>query len=80
MAHRKPVVVPNEAGCMEAIGGAEFGYVYQQGIIDDLAGKVDLGMRDATIGHRARQRVVEEYDWRVVAPRLDVIYRGNRPS
>lgn len=76
MAHRKPVVVPDEAGCMEAIGEGEFGYIYQQGDIDDLAAKAELAMSDTTIGPRARQRVLEEYDWRVVAPKLDEIYLG----
>jgi glycosyltransferase involved in cell wall biosynthesis len=80
MAHRKPVVVPDEAGCMEAIGDGEFGYIYQQGNIVDLAANVELAMKDAAIGIRARQRVLDEYDWRVVAPKLDAIYRGGVPS
>jgi glycosyltransferase involved in cell wall biosynthesis len=80
MAHQKPVVVPDEAGCMEAIGDGEFGYIYQQGNIDDLVAKVELAVKDSSIGLRARQRVLEEYDWRVVAPRLDAIYQGGTPS
>lgn len=80
MAHQKPVVVPDEAGCMEAIGDGEFGYIYQQDNIDDLAAKAELAMKDSSIGLRARQRVLEEYDWRVVASRLDAIYQGGMPS
>jgi glycosyltransferase involved in cell wall biosynthesis len=76
MTHQKPVVVPDEAGCMEAISAGEFGYIYRQGDIDDLAAKVELAMRDSVFGARVRQRVLEEYDWRVVAPKLDAIYRG----
>lgn len=80
MAQRKPVVVPDEAGCMEAIGNGDFGMIYQQGKIGDLAEKVEIAMADATIGGRARQRVLDEYDWRVVAPKLDAIYRGGVTS
>jgi glycosyltransferase involved in cell wall biosynthesis len=76
MAQRKPVVVPDEAGCMETIGGGDFGYIYPQGDIDALAAKVDAAMNDSIIGLRARQRVLDEYDWRVVAPKLDAIYKG----
>jgi len=75
MAHQKPVVVPDEAGCMEAIGEGEPGSVYKQGNIDDLAAKVERAMKDFAVGPRSRQRVLEEYDWRVVAPKLDKIYR-----
>jgi glycosyltransferase involved in cell wall biosynthesis len=76
MAHQKPVVVPDEAGCMEAIGDGEFGYIYQQGNIDDLVAKVELAMKDSSIGLRARQRILDEYDWRVVSRKLDQIYRS----
>jgi glycosyltransferase involved in cell wall biosynthesis len=76
MAHQKPVVVPDEAGCMEAIADGELGYIYQQGNIDDLVAKVELAMKDSSIGLRARQRILEEYDWRVVSRKLDQIYRS----
>ncbi len=76
MALRKPVVVPDEAGCMEAIGGGEFGYIYRQGDVSDLAGKTLAALADRQRGQRARERVLAEYDWRVVAPKLDAIYRG----
>lgn len=79
MAHQKPVVVPDEAGCLEAIAGGQFGYIYRQGNIADLIAAVELAMKDSTIGLRARQRVIEEYDWKVVAPKLDAIYRGGKP-
>jgi len=80
MAHKKPVVVPNEDGCMEAIAAGECGFIYQQGDMTDLVAKVELAMRDSSIGRRARQRVMEEYDWRVVAPKLDAIYRAGTSS
>ncbi len=76
MTHRKAVVVPDEAGCMEAIGQGEFGFIYRQGGLDDLAAKTLSALADADRGQRARERVLAEYDWRVVAPRLDAVYRG----
>jgi glycosyltransferase involved in cell wall biosynthesis len=76
MAHQKPIVVPEEAGCLEAIGDGEFGFIYQQGNVDDLAEKVLAALGDAKKCAGARERVLAEYDWRIVAPKLDTIYRN----
>ncbi len=76
MALAKPVVVPNEDGCMEAIGEGEFGLIYKLGDIDDLAAKTELALENQQIGTLARKRVLEEYDWRVVMRKLDAVYRG----
>ncbi len=75
MAHSKPVVVSNEPGSTEAIDYGAFGYSYEIGNFEDLKAKTLAAMGDRTIGYRARQRVLREYDWRVVAPQLDTIYR-----
>jgi len=80
MAHQKPVVVAAEAGCMEAIANGEFGSIYRQGDIDDLAAKVELVLTDPSLRPLSRQRVLAEYDWRVVAPKLDAIYQGGRSA
>lgn len=74
MAHSKPVVVPNEAGCVEAIGGGECGLVYLPGDVDDLAAKTIAALGDTGMGARGRKRALAEYDWRVVAPKLDALY------
>ncbi len=76
MTHSKPVVVPDEPGCMESVGQGEFGFIYRQGDIDDLAAQVEKGLRDKEIGAAARGYVLREYDWRVIALRLDAIYLG----
>ena len=76
MAHRKPVVVPNEPGCLEVVNHGEFGLVYQLGDVEDLAEKTVRALAETGLGERARQRVLDEYDWRVIAPKLDAIYRG----
>ena len=76
MAHRKAVVVPNEAGCLEVVNHGEFGHVYQLGYVADLADKTLQALADTELGERARQRIRSEYDWRVIAPKLDAIYQG----
>jgi glycosyltransferase involved in cell wall biosynthesis len=77
MAHSKPVVVSNEPGSMEAIDHGAYGYFYELGNMEDLKEKTLLAINDNTIGAKARQRVLEEYDWRVVAKKLDGIYKEN---
>jgi glycosyltransferase involved in cell wall biosynthesis len=76
LAHRKPVVVPDDAGCLEAIGGGAFGLVYQHGDLADLAVKTQDALSERRNSSAARDRVLSEFDWRVVAPQLDDIYRS----
>lgn len=77
MAHSKPVVVSNEPGSMEAIDHGAYGYFYELGNIEDLKEKTLLAISENTIGKKARKRILEEYDWRVVAKKLDAIYKGD---
>lgn len=76
MAQSRPIVVPDEAGCVEAVGNGEAGYIYSAGNIDDLLKKTQQAMKDDDIGERARNRVLAEYDWKVVSGWLDKIYRS----
>ena len=76
MAHGKPIVVPDEAGCLEAINGGDFGFVYHLGDIDSLASATRQALGDAHRRARSRSRVLEEYDWRVVISQLDAIYNS----
>ena len=80
MALGKPIVVPNEPGCVEAMGGGDLGYVYDQSDIDDLVAKTSLAFGDKGGQKERRDRVLKEYDWRVVAPQLDAIYSGVKPG
>lgn len=75
MTQKKPIVVPNEKGCMEVTGEGDCGYIYELGNLGDLAEKVDLAREASKIGERGRARVLEQYDWKVVAPQLDAIYQ-----
>ncbi len=76
MAHEKPVIVSNEPGSMEAISHGKYGYFYELGNINDLQQKTILALNDTNKGQLARQRVLEEYDWKVVAKKLDQIYQN----
>jgi glycosyltransferase involved in cell wall biosynthesis len=76
MAHGKPVVVPDEAGCKEAIGNGEAGYIYTADDIEELARQTRAAMTDDKIGQVGRQRVEQEYDWRDVSKQLGEIYQA----
>jgi glycosyltransferase involved in cell wall biosynthesis len=77
MALGKSIVVPNEAGCMEAIGEGEAGLIYELGNINDLAEKTLAALQGPERIEIAVRRVEREYDWQIVAPKLDAIYRAS---
>ena len=74
MTHGKPIVAPDEPGCMEAIAGGEFGLYYQLGDIDELTAKTRAAISGTDKSCLCREFVLKEYDWRVVAPKLDAFY------
>ena len=74
MAQSKPVVVSNEPGSMEAIDHGKYGYFYELGNIQDLKNQTLLAIEDTIKPVKARQRVLEEYDWRIVIKKLDRLY------
>jgi glycosyltransferase involved in cell wall biosynthesis len=75
MAHGKPVIVSNEPGSMEAIDHGAYGLFYELGDIEDLKEKTLLAINDNSIGEKARQRVLDEYDWRIISQKLDCTYK-----
>ena len=58
------------------LDGVACSLIYENGNIDDLAQKTLKALTDSELGNCARKRVLAEYDWRVIAPKLDAIYRG----
>ena len=76
MAQSKPVVVSNEPGSMEAIDHGKYGYFYELGNIQDLKNQTLLALKDTFKPVKARQRVLVEYDWRVVIKKLDRLYNA----
>jgi glycosyltransferase involved in cell wall biosynthesis len=80
MAAGKSIVVPNELGCMEAIAGGEAGRIYRIGDIAHLVEQTQAAIQDHSIGAIARERVLREYDWKVIAPQLDAVYETLREN
>jgi glycosyltransferase involved in cell wall biosynthesis len=78
LAHKKPVVVSNEAGSVEAVEYGRFGSIYEPGDLDDLEHKTRFALCGPPEIPEARQHVLSMYDWRVVAPQLDAIYSRHR--
>jgi glycosyltransferase involved in cell wall biosynthesis len=76
MTHRKTVVVPADPGCMEATDHGAFGFVFEHGDMDDLTSKTLMALNDGGDRDASREHVLQTYDWRVVAPRLDALYQG----
>jgi glycosyltransferase involved in cell wall biosynthesis len=76
LAHQKPIVVPNEDGCVEALGGEEFGQVYELGNIPSLKLALEKALASPPSNPRALQRVREEFDWPVIMRRIDRVYKG----
>jgi glycosyltransferase involved in cell wall biosynthesis len=64
---------------VEAIDGGKYGFVYRQGDLADMAEKTAAAILDTERSSNARDHVLAIYDWRVVAPKLDEIYRAGRP-
>ncbi|HVF38858.1 MAG TPA: glycosyltransferase family 4 protein, partial [Gemmatimonadaceae bacterium] len=78
-ARGKPVLVPNDPGCTEALGNTEGGCIYEHGDIEELRASLIavLAEDDSARALRRRHRILTMYDWRVIAPRLDALYRGD---
>jgi glycosyltransferase involved in cell wall biosynthesis len=75
MVHETPLVVPDEAGCLEAIGSGAYALIYRLGNLDDLHDKAVAALRSGRHHCGARERILEEYDWRCVMKKMDYIYQ-----
>ena len=76
MAMRKPVVAPDHSGCKEIILSREYGFLYKPDSPEDLADKVKEVYDSPAVADKARQRVLEFYDWRVIARKTDALYES----
>ena len=77
MAHGKPIVVSNAEGAVEAVNNGEFGRIYELGDLHDLEANVRAAIDGPARIEGAREQVLREYSWNVIAPQLDSIYRGD---
>lgn len=75
MTLRKNIVVPDEAGCLDATDDGRCAFVYHQGDQNNLT-QMTVKAVESSASDRGRDRVLREYDWRVVAGMLDEIYLG----
>lgn len=76
MAMQKQIIIPNEGGCLDATDGDANASVYSHGNISELNEKLGKSMTNKAPVSSARQRVLAEFDWQVVAGKIDRIYAG----
>ena len=74
MALERSVVGCNTYGTKEVIHSNDYGYLYQHDSLDDLIKKTEQALANSK-GKKARERVLKEYDWRVVIPKIDSVYQ-----
>lgn len=79
LALGKPVVVPEEDGCMEAIDHGRFGFHFRQDDLTDCSRALTHALQEP-INIEAQQRVREEFDWPVILRKLDRVYLGASPA
>lgn len=68
MAAKVPVIVSSGQGPEEVIGYGKYGYVFENGNIEDCASKIELFLKhnnDQTLIDKAYQRVLDIYDIKV---------------
>ena len=70
----KPVVVPDDPGCMEAVGDGRFGTVYRSRSVDDLVEVTQTVLDGTEYRPEAREYAIAEYSWEGVISQLDDRY------
>jgi glycosyltransferase involved in cell wall biosynthesis len=74
MVHETPLVVPDEAGCIEAVSDGKYAKIYRLGDPEDLRQMTLAAHSQGRHDRGARLRVLEEFDWRRVVQKLDRVY------
>ncbi len=70
----KPVVVPAHSGCKEVVSSDEYGFLYEPDSLNDLIKQTQQALVSTHVGERARKRVSEQYDWKILAKSIDSVY------
>jgi glycosyltransferase involved in cell wall biosynthesis len=70
----KPVVVPAHSGCKEVVVSDEYGFLYEPNSLSDLVEQTRQALVSTHIGERARKRVSQQYDWKILAKSIDLVY------
>jgi glycosyltransferase involved in cell wall biosynthesis len=79
MTLQKQIIVPEEPGCLDATDGDQHAGVYRHGDLERLQELVQQRCAQLAPATAARNRVLQQFDWRVVAAKLDRIYLGETP-
>ena len=74
MGMGKPVVAPAHSGCKEVVHSNDYGFLYEPDSLDDLVEQTREALVSKHIGERARERVSRNYDWKVLAKKIDLVY------
>lgn len=74
MAMAKPVVAPAHYGCKEVIQDETYGFLYEPDSVEDLVEKTYRALESKNQGQRAKVRVQEQYDWKVIIKEIDSAY------
>lgn len=72
----KPVVVPNHSGCKEVVASKLYGFSYEPGSLDDLIEQTRQALVSKGIGEKAKERVSRNYDWKILAKKIDYVYES----
>ena len=75
----KPVVVPDEEGCMEVIGNGQYGFIYRAKDYQDCIRQVELATQDRKISASAKTYASKTYNWPSILEKLDHLYLGGSP-
>jgi glycosyltransferase involved in cell wall biosynthesis len=75
MALGKTIIVPDEPGCLDATDGERCAVVYKRNTPGDISAKLELALSKSAANNSGRERVLSEFDWKVIAKRLDSIYQ-----
>jgi glycosyltransferase involved in cell wall biosynthesis len=76
MGLEKTVVVPAHSGCKDIVQSEDYGFLYEPGSADDMVEKTKQAIESKSVGEKARERVLQNYDWKVVAKAIDSIYES----
>lgn len=79
MTLEKQLVVPDEAGCLDATDGELHALIYHHGNMTELTDFVCRSLAEPVCRQAARLRILTQFDWRVIATQLDRIYQGQNP-
>ncbi len=78
MTLSKPIVIPDEDGCMGATYGDTHATIYTRNSVESLVNAIRSTLPQSSRPD-SRTRVLQEYDWRVIAKKLQLLYLGNDP-